>query len=80
METIWGKASLDLNLIDLQSRLENYGRVILDLGTGDGRYVHSLADTFPAAFVIGVDACREKPADSVKPRRHAEELFIFQKG
>ena len=22
---------------------------------------------------------REKPADSVKPRRHAEELFIFQK-
>jgi SAM-dependent methyltransferase len=23
---------------------------------------------------------REKPPDSVKPRRHAEELFIFQKG
>lgn len=23
---------------------------------------------------------REKPADSVKPRRHAEELFIFKKG
>jgi hypothetical protein len=22
---------------------------------------------------------REKPADSVRPRRHAEELFIFQK-
>jgi hypothetical protein len=22
---------------------------------------------------------REKPADSIKPRRHAEELFIFQK-
>jgi 16S rRNA (adenine(1408)-N(1))-methyltransferase len=31
----------------------------LDLGTGDGRYVHSLAERNPGSFVIGVDACRE---------------------
>jgi hypothetical protein len=59
METIRGRRSLDLDLTGLNDRLANYNRVILDLGTGDGRYVHCLADNFPDAFVIGVDACRE---------------------
>jgi len=59
METIRGKVSLDLDLTGLNARLTNYNRVILDLGTGDGRYVHCLADNFADAFVIGVDACRE---------------------
>jgi len=59
METIRGKTSLDLDLTRLQERLTNYKRIILDLGTGDGRYVHSLAEKNPSWFVIGVDACRE---------------------
>jgi 16S rRNA (adenine(1408)-N(1))-methyltransferase len=59
METIRGKTSRDLDLHELQERLKNYNRIILDLGTGDGRYVHSLAERFPADFIIGVDACRE---------------------
>ena len=59
METIRGKTSLDLNLTGLQERLTNYQRIMLDLGTGDGRYVHSLAEKNPGWFVIGVDACRE---------------------
>ena len=59
METILGKTSLDLNLTGLQERLTNYQRIMLDLGTGDGRYVHSLAEKNPGWFVIGVDACRE---------------------
>ena len=37
----------------------NYDRVILDLGTGDGRYARTLADGHPRWFVIGVDSCRE---------------------
>ena len=59
METIWGRRSLDLDLNGLTNRLTNYDRVILDLGTGDGRYVHHLAERNPRWFVIGVDACRE---------------------
>ena len=43
METIRGKTSRDLDLNELQERLKNYNRISLDLGTGDGRYVHSLA-------------------------------------
>ena len=59
METIRGKTSLDLDLHELTARLANHNRVHLDLGTGDGRYVRTLADAHPDWFVIGVDACRE---------------------
>jgi 16S rRNA (adenine(1408)-N(1))-methyltransferase len=59
METIRGKASLDLDHFELKERLAGYHRIILDLGTGDGRYVHCLAERNPNWFVIGVDSCRE---------------------
>jgi len=59
METIRGKTSLDMDLNELTERLTNYKRVVLDLGTGDGRYVHSLAEADSHTFIIGVDSCRE---------------------
>ena len=59
METIRGKKSLDLNFNEWKDRLAHYDRIILDLGTGDGRYARTLAETHPRWFVIGVDACRE---------------------
>lgn len=59
METIRGRTSLELDLNGLTKRLANYNQVILDLGTGDGRYVRSLAERYADRFVIGVDACRE---------------------
>ena len=59
METIRGKTSLDLDLNELTDRLANYNRIMLDLGTGGGRYVYSLAERNPDHFIIGVDSCRE---------------------
>jgi 16S rRNA (adenine(1408)-N(1))-methyltransferase len=59
METIRGKTSLDLDLNGFTARLTNYNRVILDLGTGDGKFAFHYARAFPNHFVIGVDACRE---------------------
>ena len=59
METIRGKASQYLDLIGLNDRLKNYQRILLDLGTGDGRYVRVLAEQNPDWFIIGVDSCRE---------------------
>ncbi|MBI5963202.1 MAG: class I SAM-dependent methyltransferase [Chloroflexi bacterium] len=59
MEIIQGKASLDLDLTELKERLTTYNRIILDLGTGDGKFAFCHADKFPNHFVIGVDSCRE---------------------
>jgi 16S rRNA (adenine(1408)-N(1))-methyltransferase len=61
METIRGRKSLDLDFCSWKERLATakYKRIILDLGTGDGRYARTLAGTHTDWFVIGMDACRE---------------------
>ena len=59
METIRGRMSHDLGLIELSARLADYDNILLDLGTGDGRFVCSMAEKHKDQFFIGVDACRE---------------------
>jgi hypothetical protein len=59
METIRGRKSLDIDFNGLTDRLANYNRILLDLGTGDGRYVRTLAEEHPDWFIIGIDSCRE---------------------
>ena len=59
METIRGRKSLELDSTGLTDRRASYKRIILDLGTGDGRYARTLAESRPNCFVIGLDACRE---------------------
>ena len=59
METIRGKTSHDLDFNTFKNRLTNYSRLVLDLGTGDGRYVRTLAGRHFDWFFVGVDACRE---------------------
>lgn len=59
METIRGRTSLNIDLTQLHTRLANYNRISLDLGTGDGKFAFCRAETFPSNFVIGVDSCRE---------------------
>ena len=59
METIQGRKSLELDFNGLKERLAGYNRITLDLGTGDGHYVRTLAEEHPDWFVIGVDSCRE---------------------
>ena len=59
METIRGRKSLELDFNGLMDRLANYKRITLDLGTGDGRYVRTLAEEHADWFIIGVDSCRE---------------------
>ncbi|RPJ20729.1 MAG: hypothetical protein EHM33_27860 [Chloroflexi bacterium] len=59
METIRGRKSLEVDFNDLTDRLTNYNRILLDLGTGDGRYARTLAEQHPDWFILGVDACRE---------------------
>jgi hypothetical protein len=44
----------------VRSRLAGASEVLIDLGTGDGRYVRTVARDCPDWFAIGVDACREE--------------------
>lgn len=59
METIRGRTSRHLDLNGFKDWLADYNRLSLDLGTGDGRYVRTLARRHPDRFFVGVDACRE---------------------
>jgi predicted RNA methylase len=59
METIRGKTSLEMTATELQQRLAGYKHILLDLGTGDGRFVCHMAEQRPDWFFIGIDACRE---------------------
>lgn len=59
METIRGQKPLEVDSYELTEQLAGYSRIMLDLGTGDGRYVRTLAKEHPDWFVIGMDSCRE---------------------
>jgi 16S rRNA (adenine(1408)-N(1))-methyltransferase len=59
MEAIRGKKSFDIDFNEFTLRHKNYNRLILDLGTGDGKFAFHYAQTFPNHFVIGLDSCRE---------------------
>ncbi len=59
METIQGKKSFEINLNEFTLRRQMYNRLILDMGTGDGKFAFHYAQTFPNRFVIGLDSCRE---------------------
>ena len=76
METIRGRMSHDIGLIELSERLAHYKNITLDLGTGDGRYVRSRAEKHTDQFFIGVDACRENlRANSL--RKLPNTLFVI---
>jgi hypothetical protein len=59
MESIKGKRSLSIDGAMLQARLQGYAQRLVDLGTGDGRFVQHVARQRPDHFAIGIDACRE---------------------
>src|SRR6185503_9279368 len=76
METIQGRTPIELNLAELQMRLRNYNHIHLDLGTGDGRFTHYMAEQHPCSFFIGVDACRENLRAN-SSRKLPNALFVI---
>lgn len=59
MELIQGKRSQTVDYGRLAGYMVETGDVLLDLGTGDGRFVRKMAIDNPHRLCIGVDACRE---------------------
>lgn len=77
METIRGKKSLELDIYAWKERLATgYEQILLDLGTGDGRYARTLAQAHPNWFIIGMDSCRENLREHSQ-RKLPNMLFVI---
>ncbi len=59
LEYLAGKRSLPLTTDALCQRIAPYSQLLLDLGTGDGRFVRYAAASHPEMLAIGLDACRD---------------------
>jgi 16S rRNA (adenine(1408)-N(1))-methyltransferase len=59
VECIRGRTSAEIGVDGLAAGVAGYDDVLIDIGTGDGRYVLHVARTNPTWFVVGVDACRD---------------------
>ena len=59
MECIRGRTSAEIDVDRLAAGVAGYDDVLIDVGTGDGRYVLHVARTSPTWFAVGVDACRD---------------------
>ena len=56
MRQVVGKATVDLDAAGFAGLRAGYGRVLLDLGTGDGKHVLTEARRRPDTLVVGLDA------------------------
>jgi 16S rRNA (adenine(1408)-N(1))-methyltransferase len=59
VESLRGKHALVIDAQALTARLVGYRHILIDLGTGDGRFVWTVAEAQPTTLAIGIDACRE---------------------
>jgi 16S rRNA (adenine(1408)-N(1))-methyltransferase len=75
LEYLAGKRSLPLAAEDLHRRAEPFPHVLLDLGTGDGRFVRHMAALQPDLLAIGLDACRDPLRAGVR-RAPANALYL----
>lgn len=56
MQTVTGRRVVDVTPDELVEAAAKYARSVLDIGTGDGRFVLAVAAARPEAYVVGVDA------------------------
>jgi len=77
VERICGRRCQEITtdeLNELAAHIANYPDVLIDLGTGDGRFVLHTARAHPARYVIGIDACRD---NLYAASRHAPNNALF---
>ena len=74
MHGIAGMHARELDAATVAAWAADYRETILDLGTGDGRFVRDLARRCPARAAIGVDTCRASLRHS---SRGAPENALF---
>jgi trans-aconitate methyltransferase len=60
MEILSDRRAQTTGTPDLLQRIEATSDVLIDLGTGDGRFIQHCATQEPARLAIGIDTCREQ--------------------
>jgi 16S rRNA (adenine(1408)-N(1))-methyltransferase len=73
MEMIAGKTTREIYGAELMARLAGSREILVDLGTGDGRFVEQWTRQ-TGCFAIGIDACRENLRNA---SRHAPSNAIY---
>ena len=79
MERITGKRCQEITTDELRALVTNLTAqpdVLVDLGTGDGRFVVGEARAHPLHSVIGIDACRDNLREASR-RAPANALFLI---
>ena len=76
MEIIRGKHASFIDASALAGHLAGCDAVHIDIGTGDGRFVQHIAQTYPTRFAIGIDACREN-LHPISRRAPSNALFVI---
>ncbi len=76
MEYICGKQTATLELAVFKTYLEKYRKALVDVGTGDGRFVQESARKCPGLLTIGLDACREN-LQQASPKTLPNTLFLI---
>ena len=76
MESIRGKHAAGVDPATLARQIAGYSHVLIDLGTGDGRFVRHVAVTSPDTFAIGIDLCGENLRKESR-RAPANALFLI---
>lgn len=70
MDVILGKQMEEIDAAAVRAAVAPYRGVLVDLGTGSGRFVYKVAQHFPDLFCIGLDAVsRELQEYATKVRR-----------
>lgn len=76
VERIYGKYCQEITTDELLARIAGRRDVLIDLGTGDGRFVLCAAHAHPTHYIIGIDACRDHLREASR-RAPANALFLI---
>lgn len=80
MQVIKGNKEVKLSKEDLNKTISEYNNVIIDLGTGDGRFIFKQASENPNNLYIGVDPSAkqlEVYSKEVNKRRLGNAMFVI---
>ena len=82
VSVVTGRAVATLEGPDVDALVAGYDRVLVDVGTGDGRYAYALARAAPRTLVVGIDAIKENLQETAaragrKPARGGLANVVF---